>query len=240
MPYVPSEKTVPPAEDRKILNPLVEAVAQKAADAIRVNGDLIPVYRKMFKHIGADLEVLVREGGGIPHPLADYQECQLAITIYELRKKYDYDGAEGGELNYSITRFIQRVPQIKVKRGEWPAKNELRYWSYGRACHALIAAALHFQDSDLGLMGIYIDIKDEYKWRVNRPYEAAQIIKSGDCYDTPYYTKLLALRDAKGRVICYIDGYFERSEETLGKDVVDWELVAVPKKKVVSKRQTQK
>ena len=228
MPYVGSEKTVPPAEDRKILNPLVEAVAEKAAEVIKVNGDLIPVYREIFIHIGQDLEGLVQEYN-VPHPLGP--ECQLASAIYGLRKKYDYDGAEDGELNYPITRFIQRVPQIKVKRGDWPTKNELRYWSYVRAGHALIAAALHFEDSKLGLMGVYIDVKDEYKWRVNRAYEAAQIIKSGDCYDTPYYTKLMAIRDAKGKVICHIDGYFERSEETVDKDVVDWELVAVPKKK---------
>lgn len=234
MPYVPSEKTIPPAEDRKILDPLVEAVAEKAAEAIKVNGDLIPVYRNVFKHVGADLEGLVsRDVGGL-HPCADDPECKLALAIYELRKKYDYDGAEDGELNYAITRFIQRVPQIKVKRGEWPAKNELRYWSYVRAGHALIAAALYFKDSDLGLMGVYIDIKDEYKWRVNRAYEAAQIVKSGDCYDTPFYTKLVLVRF--GKTVRYLDVYCERDSETLDKDVLEWELVAVPKKKVASKK----
>lgn len=34
-----------------------------------------------------------------------------------------------------------------------------------------------------GLCGVFIDIKDEYKRRVNTAYEAAQILKSGDCYD---------------------------------------------------------
>ena len=230
MPYVPSEKTVPPAEDREILNPLVDAVAERAASAIKENRDLIPVYRTVFTNVGLDLELLVQKrhvGGSSP-------EFHLASAIFELRKKYDYDGAEDGELNYSITRFIQRVPQIKVKRGEWPNKNELRYWSYVRAGHALIAAALHFKDSELGLMGVYIDVKDEYKWRVNRAYEAAQIIKSGDCYDTPYYTKLMPVR-FKNKVR-YIDVYCERDEETLDKDVLEWELVAVPKKKVKPKK----
>jgi len=49
----------------------------------------------------------------------------------------------------------------------------------------------------------------------------------------------MAVRDAKGKVICYIDGYFERSEETLNKDVVDWELVAVSVKKP-TKRKSKK
>ena len=236
MPYVPSKKTVPPAEDREILNPLVEVLAEKAASEIKENRDLIPVYRSIFKAVGERLEQMVHGTmGGDSHALYMPEE-KLAQAIYGLRKKYDYDGAEDGELNYSFTRFIQRVPQIKVKRGDWPAKNELRYWSYARACHALLVVALHFKDSELGLMGVYNDIEEEYKWRVNRPYEAAQIVKSGDCYDTPFYTKLMAVRDTKGKVICHIDGYFERSEETLNKDVVDWELVAVPKKKAQSKK----
>ena len=38
---------------------------------------------------------------------------------------------------------------------------------------------------------MFEDIKDEYKRRVNSAYEAAQILKSGDCYDyVPFRTQL--------------------------------------------------
>lgn len=232
MPYVGSRKTIPPAEDREILNPLVNDLAEKAASAIKANNDLIPVYQEVFVAVGETLEKLCYNDGEVPFTM-DTPEQKLAKAIFGLRKKYDYDGAEDGELNYPITRFIQRVPQIKVKRGDWPNKNELRYWSYARAGHALIAAGLHFKDSPLGLMGVFIDIKDEYKWRVNRAYEAAQIVKSGDCYDTPFYTKLIELVDESGKHVCYTDGYFERSEETVNEDVVPYQIVVRKKHKPV-------
>ena len=45
-----------------------------------------------------------------------------------------------------------------------------------------------------GLAGVFEDVKDEYKRRVNTAYEAAQIIKSGDCYEaTPYHTRLMPI-----------------------------------------------
>lgn len=44
-----------------------------------------------------------------------------------------------------------------------------------------------------GLTGVFEDVKDEYKRRVNTAYEAAQILKSGDCYElAPYRTQLVA------------------------------------------------
>ncbi len=44
-----------------------------------------------------------------------------------------------------------------------------------------------------GLAGVFEDVKDEYKRRVNSAYEAAQILKSGDCYEySPFQTQLVA------------------------------------------------
>jgi hypothetical protein len=39
---------------------------------------------------------------------------------------------------------------------------------------------------------------------VNRSYETAQIIKSGDCYDTPYYNRLVKVVDEKGQDVGYM------------------------------------
>lgn len=229
MPYVPSEKTVPPAEDRKILNPLVEAVAEKAASEVVVNRDLVPVYTRIFDNVGNALEMLIAEDWPTAMIL-DAPEDKLALAIYGLRKKYGYDGAEDGELNYSITRFIQRVPQMKVKGESWKDSDELRYWLYARTTQALTRAASHFEDSDTGIGGVYEDVKDEYKRRVNKPYETAQILKSGDCYDTPYYTRLVEVVDSKGKHIGHIEIDLKRSEETLHKDILDYQLVLKKKK----------
>jgi hypothetical protein len=43
-----------------------------------------------------------------------------------------------------------------------------------------------------GIAGVFEDVKDEYKRRVNTAYEALQIRKSGDCYDkSPFRTQLV-------------------------------------------------
>ncbi|MGC8516874.1 MAG: DUF6899 family protein, partial [Candidatus Acidifodinimicrobium sp.] len=52
-----------------------------------------------------------------------------------------------------------------------------------------------------GIVGVLEDIKDEYKRRVNTAYEAVQIKKSGDCYDTPYHTELIDIKDSNGNII---------------------------------------
>ena len=55
-----------------------------------------------------------------------------------------------------------------------------------------------------GLAGVFEDVKDEYKRRVNTAYEAAQILKSGDCYDrVPFHTQLVAA------TINGVDGWVE-------------------------------
>ena len=124
-----------------------------------------------------------------------------------------------GELNYAMTRFVQRVPQIKVANNSWT--QELRYWLYARTVSALIYASRHTEDLDLGIDGVFEDIKDEYKRRVNTSYEAAQILKSGDCYDTPYYTRLVEVVDEDGNLIGHMEVMLKRGDETLTKDMLD-------------------
>ena len=53
------------------------------------------------------------------------------------------------------------------------------------------------------LVGVLIDVKDEYKRRVNTAYEAIQIKKSGDCYDTRYRTQVVDVTDDTGKVMGY-------------------------------------
>lgn len=84
---------------------------------------------------------------------------------YDVSAKYGYEGAYLGECNYVWTRFIQRVPQIKVARGEWKESDELRYWLYACTVEALTCAAAQTQAWDIGLGGVFEDIKDEYKRR---------------------------------------------------------------------------
>ncbi len=222
MPYVPSKKTVPSAEDREIINPVVERLAQRVAMSVVKNLDLMKEYRRVFVRVANDLHTILTNPNIFgPGDL----EWNLARTIYKTGAKYGYECAELGEFNYAITRFIQRVPQIKVARGDWKESDELRYWLYANTVSALVYASRHTEDLDIGLDGVFIDIKDEYKWKVNRPYEAAQIIKSGDCYDTPFYTRLVEMVDENGKVIGHTDIYLKRDPSTLNKDVLDLQLV---------------
>ncbi len=134
-----------------------------------------------------------------------------------------YEGAYLGEFNYSFTRFIQRVPEIMVENRTWT--EELRYWLYAATVQALTYAQSKTEDLDNGISGVFEDIKDEYKRRVNTAYEAAQIIKSGDCYNTPYYTRVVEVVDEKGRVLGHMEIMLKRSPETLNKDVLDGQIV---------------
>lgn len=150
-------------------------------------------------------------------------EIALAQTIYDVGAKYDYEGAYLGEFNYAFTRFIQRVPQLKVQSGAWA--QELRYWLYASTVSALAYASRHTEDLDIGVDGVFIDIKDEYKRRVNTAYEAEQILKSGDCYDTPYYTRLVEVVDENGTLVGYQEIMLKRSESTLGQDLLNGRIV---------------
>lgn len=67
--------------------------------------------------------------------------------------------------------------------------------------------------------------KDEYKWRVNRPYEAFQIIKNGDCYDTPYYGRLVEVVDEDGKHVGYMEVWLKRSPETVNLNLLKSQIV---------------
>src|SRR3989338_5207434 len=146
MPYVPSEKTDGKSQDRNILDAAVELAAKQAATEIDTvdNFTLIRVYKSVFRRVAYELfreETARREG--TTKSVFGNDVCQeLGATIYSVGATYGYVGAFLGELNYALTRFIQRVPQIMVETGKWPEKNELRYWSYACATEALWAVAL--------------------------------------------------------------------------------------------------
>jgi len=127
-------------------------------------------------------------------PLAE----KVAETIAKISKKYNYKGAFAGELNYFETRVLNHLPRKLMETGEM--SSELRYWY-----QAII-------------FGVQLDVALEYKRRVNSAYEAAQIIKSGDCYDTPYRTQLVSVVNKEGKEIGQIEIMIKR-EDFDGKDI---------------------
>lgn len=222
MPYVPSKKTIPPAEDRVILDPAIEAVAKEATERITNNLSLIGVYKNIFLTTADFLDRLLRDGrlSIVPDAMT-----KLAQTIFEVGCRHGYEGAHLGEFNYVFTRFIQRVPQIKVRREDWKETDELRYWLYALTVEALSFAAHETRNLGIGVSGVFEDVKDEYKWEVNRPYEVAQIIKSGHCYDTPYYSRVVEVVDNDSRHVGHIEIMLKRSPDTINLDVLPYHLV---------------
>lgn len=228
MPYVPSKKTDGKSEDREILDKAVEFLARDVAGKIANNLSIIGVYEDTFLEVSRILSHLLTHRPQDGKAEQSGAEAELAEAIYAIGEKYGYGGACLGEFNYSFTRFIQRVPQIMVEKGTW--KEELRYWLYAATVEALTYAASKTETWRIGFSGVFEDIKDEYKWRVNRSYEAAQIVKSGDCYDTPYYGRLVEVVDEDGNNIGHMEVWLKRSEKTLHQDVLDGQIVLKTKK----------
>jgi hypothetical protein len=223
MPYVPSLKTDGKSQDRILIDAAVEKQANFIVENVKQNTDMLNQYKNIFTNVGY---MLLNLSAGFPTSSFNSSfDYQLAQTIFDVGDKYNYQGAFLGELNYAITRLIQRVPQLMVESGKWAKKDEIRYWLYAMTVEALIQAADLFKGSGIGIGGVFEDIKDEYKRRVNPSYEAAQIVKSGDCYDTPYYNRLVRIIDEEGKEVGKILVDMVRSEETLHKDVLDGELV---------------
>ena len=224
MPYIPGEKTK--AEDRTILDRAVEAVALRTADLMQMLDDccVVRVYEGVFKNIANQLAFCVQNGKASLH---SYEEARLADAIFEQGAKHGYNGAYLGELNYAITRLIQRVPQIKVERGHW--KEEFRYWYFPMVVEALMLAADHTKGLRLGIGGVFKGVGDEFMARVVRAYEAVQIVKNGDCFDTPYYTKLVRVVDEHGSFVGYVEVSVQRSDKTLGHDTLDGKIMLVGK-----------
>jgi hypothetical protein len=105
-------------------------------------------------------------------------------------------GFWAGDLNYSLTRMIQLVPKKLAEKGKW--EREFRYWTYAVTAGALERAAFEINARSredersewilTALVGTLIDVKDEYKRRVNAAYEEEQIKLNGDCYEVNYST----------------------------------------------------
>ena len=218
MPYVPSKKTDGKSTDREVLDLAVESLAEEAVGNITNNLSLVEVYKHVFIVVAQELHSIMRG-----KKTDSGSEGTLAKAIHEVGDKYGYEGAYLGELNYAFTRFIQRVPQIKVKNNVWT--QEIRYWLYATTVEALIYASHETRTLGIGVSGVFEDIKDEYKRRVNVSYEAEQILKSGDCYDTPYYTRLVEVVDENGTHVGHQEIMLKRSNDTINKDLLDGKIV---------------
>lgn len=195
MPYVPSKKTDGKSTDREVISVVVEELSQDLAFQIVKNSDVKKILTGSFASIG----------NMIIDNFRDYSsEAKFVETVLTVGEKYEYEGAFLGELNYGITRVIQRVPQILAQQGKCGLSvgKELRYWLYAMIVASLISVANKLSVIDnIGVSGVFEDIKDEYKVRVNKSYEIAQILKSGDCYDTPYFNKVVEVVDENDNVV---------------------------------------
>ena len=188
MPYIPPQNR--PAIDR-----MVDDVAEELAQKLVEQGQPAEIsshYRRTFMETAEFISQSERNR----KPLARSSSERLAQTLLEKAAPYGIQGGWTGELNYALTMLIQKVPHWMAKRGVW--EEALRYWVYAQTVGALTrtAYALHAcSENDYignGLTGVFEDVKDEYKRRVNTAYEAAQILKSGDCYDfVPFRTCLV-------------------------------------------------
>jgi len=215
MPYVPSVKTDGKSQDRILIDEKVVEFSNIIAKDINTNRDILLAYTATFIEIGTLLlnyeqEVITKWSTPIE---------KLASTIYHrVAKKYNYEGAFLGELNYAITRLIQEVPKRLVEQDK--QKSELRYFIYAYTVEALTRANYYFNrlPQMYGIGGVFEDIKDEYKRRVNTSYEVAQIIKSGDCYNTPYLTQPAEVIDQNDKVVGHIEVMIKR-ENYDNKDV---------------------
>jgi hypothetical protein len=221
MPYVPSKKTDGKSTDREIIDGAVEVYSSYLVSKINTNYDVVTTLTESFNRVGELASNLFK--GNLT------SEENFIKTILEVGEKYGYQGAFLGELNYAITRTIQRVPQLLAEQNKCGLTKgkELRYWLYAMIVSALITSANKLsQEFNRGVCGVFEDIKDEYKVRVNKSYEIEQILKSGDCYDTPYFNKVVEIIDEDGKNVGYT--YIELKND--GKNVL---LDKMPYKLVV-------
>lgn len=199
MPYIPPQ-------NRPAINERVDALAETIADQLEAEGQTAEIstyYREAFNTIADSIAAL--EGGESP---ADDDAGALAECVVDTASGYNQKGGWTGELNYAVTTLIQAVPFKLYERGVW--EECLRYWLYAQTVGALTRTAYDVHERfgndwiGNGLAGVFEDIKDELKRRVNSAYEAAQITKSGDCYNMmPYRTKLVEME--KDEVSGYIE-----------------------------------
>lgn len=129
---------------------------------------------------------------------------ELAKAIATVSKRHGYDAAFAGELNFALTELLQEIPRALINEGI--INEEIRYW----------IQPLFY--------GVLLDVALEHKRRVNTAYEAFQIVKSGDCYDTPYYTRLVEVVDETGNTVGYQEIMMKRSAETVASDVLSMRI----------------
>lgn len=186
MPYI-----VP--ESREQLEPFIEDVVNEISTRFQTDGELVRALVEAFLTISGSIKAYFSNHELNKHNA--YQTLGLKIVrgisstdSYEIRMGW------AGDLNYCITRILILLPKKLMLLGI--LKKEFAYWMYACFVGALfeianIVADTSGQDDIRGcLAGVFIDIKDEYKWRVNRAYERIKIQENGDCYkDAPFYTE---------------------------------------------------
>ncbi len=212
MPYIPPTNR-PPIDTR--VSALAAHLAERLCEHNETAG-ISSLYRDVFNEVADTIAALERE----PQHEVSSPAQQLASAVVDAARGYEQTGGWLGELNYALTRLIQAVPLAMVRRGAWD--EYLRYWLYAETVGALTRAAydIHsrFENEWIGngLAGVFVDVKDEYKRRVNTAYEAAQIRKSGDCYDMlPYHTQLVEaeIGGARGYVEVMLPRHTPESEK---------------------------
>jgi hypothetical protein len=182
MPYVKKDH-------RDKLDPVIqkisEELAAKASEQFSRPHTISQIYFERFHEISYQLACIA----AATRPVENCAQSSLELA----KLAYDIGSSDGsfwaGDLNYSLTRIIQLVPKNLVRSGAW--QKEFRYWIYAATCGGLERAALSSDrfSGDIDewiktiIVGVLIDIKDEYKRRVNAPYEEKQIAMNGDCYD---------------------------------------------------------
>ncbi len=180
---------------RQKLDPFIERASDKIAESsalLKYPQEIGQVYYLEFLDIVRALRALALKKEDDIHGGSSHKNSihHLADAIFSAGK--DDGGFWAGDLNYAITRMIQLVPRKLVQKGKW--EKEFRYWTYAATAGALERTALSVNEmfSDRSdesdwintvLVGVFIDIKDEYKRRVNVPYEIEQTASNGDCYD---------------------------------------------------------
>ncbi len=188
MPYIPPK-------NRPAIDEAIEKLAIEMADNLvknNITGSISENYRAAFAEI---CDYIVSFEKGLKQT-ASTSAQKVAESVIEMAKDYEQQGGWQGELNFAITRLIQWVPFEMYKRKEWA--EALRYWLYAQTVGALVRTSYEIHDKyendwvSNGLAGVFEDIKDEYKRRVNTAYERVQISKSGDCFEkSPFKTKLV-------------------------------------------------
>lgn len=183
MPYVKESH-------RKKLDPMLDLVSDEiveAASLLEKPQQIGQVYFSTFFEVCRLVKELVT---GVPSSSSSKNSQRLAKLIFETGTE---DGSFwAGDLNYVLTRIIQIVPRKLVEKRKW--EKEFRYWTYAVTAGALerTALAISYESSpkkeeeswlNVVLVGVLLDIKDEYKRRVNVPYEIEQQKANGDCYD---------------------------------------------------------